>query len=750
MAKNSAFQLTALTTRGVSAVKTYKKNEKGSIVVEGYGRAKKFTAQTIDVDSRGRWLERLRKKSETFVVLGDPIDWKPGEKKRRLSQDRDGAEATIRDVPRALMPIDVDNIDFEPWAKIDDGEQFALELLERLGLKGIRCVWHLTGSHGFFGRYRARLWVELAEPATAEQMKAWARDRWGDEKVNADGVLKNLVDFSVYQPQQPIYTGDPILGPGIDSPVEKRVGFVDGDSLEMRLPKKAQQRKGAPEDENVALLEEAGLYIRRLKPGQHCVTCPWEESHTGPERDDDTFYFEPHHNGHDIPAFKCHHDSCAEKKWEDVLDHIGIEGEPDDAQGKRAPNWVFVHRLKSFWDARDGAIIDRDVYDATHAGTKGRGKPSDRFLSAKRYEKADALDFLPGQDRFVMRGRVRVLNSYIDKRLEPDDSIDASPWEEHLLWMVPAAQDREHLSDWLAWCYQNPGRKITWGPILYGPPGTGKTSVFNCLAECIGRSYVSEPTQAELEDRFNDWAFGKLLVKIEELMSGDKYHVAEKLKPVVANASLSIRRMHQTGFTVTNVANVCASTNHMRALPIERGDRRWMIVQCTEAGSRERSGHMRRFHRWLDEVGYAGIAAWLARRDLSRFSPTREAPETELKRQIMISSLTDVERAVDACSPLDAQPLVTSSMVEAWLERSGIRLNENCYGLIAYRRKWLILEDRKGRVRVGDRRVTIWPTPGNRMKFEAFVAKKPQERARLHENMVAKLVYSENMGDGDD
>lgn len=748
---NKALQLTVLTTLGVNAVKTYRKTDGKKIEVEGYGRAKTFTAETIDVDRKGRWLEKLRKRKHSFVVLGEPKGWKPGEKRRRLSSDRDGDEATIADVPRGWMPVDVDQIDFVPMLGIEDGEAFAMELLDRLKIRGVACVWHLTNSHGFFDKYRARLWLELATPATAAQMKEWAKARWGHLKVDVEGKEKNLVDMAVYQCQQPIYTGDPVLE-GVEPPVEKRVGFVEGDALELRMPKESKRKakNGAPEDKNIAVLEEAGLYIRQLKPGQHMIECPWEEVHTGESRDDDTFYFEPHHNGHDIPAFKCHHDSCSDKKWSDVLEHVGEHVEPDDTDEERAPNWVFVHRLKSFWDARDGAIIDREVYDATMAGVKGKGKPSDRFLAMKRSEKADALDFLPGQERFVMRGKVRVLNSYIDKRLEGDDAVDTAPWEEHLQWMVPSQVDRDHLCDWLAWCYQNPGRKITWGPILYGPPGTGKTSVFNCLAECIGRSYVSEPTQAELEDRFNDWAFGKLLVKIEELMSGDKYHVAEKLKPVVANASLSIRRMHQTGFTVTNVANVCASTNHMRALPIERGDRRWMIVQCTEAGSRERSRHMRQFHRWLEEHGYSGIASWFAKRDLSRFVPTREAPDTELKRQIMISSLTDVERAVDACSALDSHELITSSMVEAWLERCSIRLNESCYGLIAYRRKWLILEDRKGRVRVGDRRVTIWPTAGNRMRFEAFMAKKPQERARLHDNMVAKLTYSENAADDDD
>lgn len=743
MAKNSAFQLTALTTRGISAVKTYTMKD-GAIAVEGYGRAKTFTAETIDVDRRGKWLERLRPKGETFVVLGEPVGWKPGEKRRRLSQDRDGAEATIRDVPRALMPIDIDQIDFEPWASIQDGELFAGELLERLGLKGVACAWHLTGGHGFYDRYRARLWVELATPATAAEMKEWAKARWGDEKVDVDGKQKNLVDFSVYQPQQPIYTGDPVLV-GVEPPVERRVGFIDGDALEMELPKrKAKAKKGAPEDVNVARLEEAGLYIKRLKPGQHCIRCPWEEMHTGPERDDDTFYFEPHFNGHDIPAYKCHHDSCSEKKWENVLEELGEEAGPEEVEAPKAPNWVFVYRLKMFWDARDGTLIDRESYDATHAGVRGKGKPSDRFLAMKRSEKVDTAEFIPGAERFVQRGRIRVLNTYIDQRVEPDQSVGCDPWIEHLKWLIPVEREREILMDWLAWTYQRPGDKITWAPILYSRSfGVGKTTVFNALAECVGKVMVSEPTQAELEDKFNDWCYGKLLVKIEELMSGDKYHVAEKLKPVVANPSLSIRRMHQTGFVVANVANVCASTNHMQALPIEKGDRRWMMIQCVEAEKSERRPRMKAFHRWLEEVGHGGIAHWLSSRDVSEFQPRGEAPATRLRDLVAAASMTDFDRAVDLCDVFDKAGLISSAMVGEFLLQNDCKVSDRKLGLVAHRRGWISLGGQENRVMVGNRKLTFWVSKGtSSLKLRAFMAKKPQERERIHSNLLARLVFS--------
>lgn len=734
-------RLTVLTTRGIKAVKTFRRTKSGSIEVEGYGRAKTFTAEEIEIDDRGRWLEKLRSKRESFVVLGAPKDWKKGEKKRRLSSARDGEDATIVDVPRLWMPIDVDQIDFEPMASIDDGETFALELLDRLSLKGVRCVWHLTNSHGFFGKYRARLWVELERPATCADMREYAKAKWGDDKVDVDGKMKHIVDFAVYRPAQPIYTGDPILE-GVDDPVAKRVGWIDGDALRLKVSSKTK-KKEIEEDENIAKLKDAGLYIGRLRPGQHMIRCPWEENHTGEERDDDTFYFEPNYNGYAEPRFKCHHASCEDKWWDHVLEFLGEQSDEDDEE--KSPNWVFVRRLDQFWDARDGALVDTKVYDSTHGGRSKKGTPTEIFMKSKTTRKVDIAEFLPGRERFIRRGKLTVLNTYIDMRIEPDPNIDVSMWEEHLNWLIPDPIERDYIADWLAWVYQRPGEKITWAPILYSSShGVGKTTVFNCLAHCIGLAHVSEPTQAELEDKFNDWCYGKLLVKIEELMSGDKYHVAEKLKPVVANPTISVRRMHQTGFVISNFANVCASTNHMQALPIEKGDRRYMLVQCVEAPEEIRRPRMRAFHKWLEEVGYGGIAHWLNERDVSGFVPTMEAPNTKLKELIVEASKTDFEYAVDLCDVFDNQDIISSVMVSEYLRQNDCKISDKRIGLIAARRNWKSLPGAEGRTRIGNRRITFWTRPGGTMRLKAFLAKKPGERERIHQNLMAKLSFGDN------
>jgi|ADGO01.1.fsa_nt_gi hypothetical protein len=111
------------------------------------------------------------------------------------------------------------------------------------------------------------------------------------------------------------------------------------------------------------------------------IRCPWEENHTGEERDDDTFYFEPNYNGYAEPRFKCHHASCEDKWWDHVLEFIEEGDDKDDEE--KSLDWVFVRRLDQFWDARDGTLVDTKVYDSTHGGRSKKGTPTEIFLKRR-------------------------------------------------------------------------------------------------------------------------------------------------------------------------------------------------------------------------------------------------------------------------------------------------------------------------------------------------------------------------------
>ena len=723
-------QLTKLTTLGVNAVKTYRRAG-SKIEVEGYGRAKNFTATEIEVDKQGEWLKALQSEQHSFVVMGEPKDWEPGQRKRRLSSERDGDAPTLVDVPRQWMPIDIDEIDFDPISEVDDGEGLSVEIADRLGLRGVRCVWHLTNSHGFFGKTRLRLWVRLKAAATCAQMKQFAKARWGDEKVEVKGKQKDLIDLSVYKPAQPIYTGDPILK-GVDDPVTSRVGFVAGDPLDLkasnRIAKADDEADEKDEkDENIAALRKAGLYIRRQRPGQHAIRCPWESRHSGEERVDDTFYFESNYNGHDRPAFVCHHASCVSRTLTALQHEIGL-----------ASGWVYVGRLKRFRDPRDGELVDIATY-AAYQKQRDDKQVVPRFLKGGGVA-VDGAEFRPGEAETFEEREVLMLNTYVDRRIEPDRDVNASPWTDHLKWLLPDERERDLLCDWMAWAYQHPGKKINWAPVLYGPAGNGKTSVLAALGQCVGEIYEHAPTSDDLKDKFNSWCHQKLLVRIEELMSGDgRYEIAERLKPVITNRHVAVRLMRRDLIRVRNFANVCASTNHINSIPVADGDRRYAIFDTSlnEAEIPERRPGLVELHRWLYERGgLRAVAALLANRDVSGFQYSSQAPETEIKAAMRDASATRLDRAVEAARDLQHVDVVTGSMLTAYLDLQGADYPREHLGHVVGRLRWLPLKGvvgGRGRLRVGERKETCWSPTRNAAALRAFVKLDREERSRIDE-----------------
>lgn len=754
---DTANQLTLLTTLGIAAVKTFTMRTDKRVHVEGYGLAKTFRAHSIRTGEDSKWLRKLLDKSESFLVLGEPIDWPEGKKRRRLSEPDGEDAATLKDVPRSWMPVDVDHLNFKPMAPLSDGEFLALEVLDMLGANGARCVWHLTSSHGVEGKYRIRLWLSLEKPATCKAMKAYASKVWGELKAEVDGKLRACVDTSILRPAQPIYTGNPIFD-GMDDPVEKRVGLIEGWRLKIKEVKDAPSKIESG-DMNIERLKEAELYIKPAsKQGHHMIVCPWEDEHSGEVKDNDTFYYEPNYEGREEPFLRCFHETCqtADRRWRDVelkmkwtrsFTKVGKtpkeKRDSDDVDEEE--DFIYIHRFEQFWDPRDGAMISPKAYDSMHGHSGGRskkGSPTERFLASGKTPKADSLAFLPGRGRIITQGNVETLNTYVDLRIAPDKDADVSIWTEHLEWLIPNEIEREHLCNWMASVYQNPDQKIGWAPILYGVPGTGKTTVFNCLGHCVGVQHMSEPTQSDLEDKYNEWAFGKLLVKIEELMSDNKYSVAEKLKPVVTNPTISVRSMYKAQFSARNFANVCASTNHIASLPIEQEDRRYMFVMCVEAKRKERVPHMHRFYEWLNKVGYGPIAGWLATRDLSAFKAQTEAPLSELKDAIADASMTEMQRAIDECDIFDDFNLITSVMLADYLEDAGMKIYKNKLGLIAIKRGWKS-PGKSVRLLYGKNKISVWSGTKNMVSIKKLASLEHGKRKTFLDRLHAKSVFEE-------
>ena len=211
---------------------------------------------------------------------------------------------------------------------------------------------------------------------------------------------------------------------------------------------------------------------------------------------------------------------------------------------------------------------------------------------------------------------------------------------------------------WMAYNVQNPGNKIRWSPIIKGVHGDGKTLAAAVLRAAMGHRNVSTTSNSNISNSggFTDWAVRGAVNIIEEIMLTGKvrHQLYNAMKEFITNDIVDINPKGATPYQAYNITNHLALTNHNDALPMEKTDRRWMVV----------------FTPWaslLDMMTYCGLDAlgWKHRTDSidhakkhcagelrawflgvaipADFDFNGSAPMTPEKMRMMASSADDAE-----------------------------------------------------------------------------------------------------------
>ena len=270
----------------------------------------------------------------------------------------------------------------------------------------------------------------------------------------------------------------------------------------------------------------------------------------------------------------------------------------------------------------------------------------DGLVCSTTMYRPDVDDLLVGVDGIMH------LNSYL-----PSSVPDADPnWADHSAWR--AARDHiqnivpdgaETLIKWLAHNVQHPGKKILWAPIIVGAQGDGKTTIGKIVQMAMGRKNVSPVSPEALFSDFTAWAEGKCIRVLEEIRVQDKGRssVMDKLKPMITNDVVDVVKKGKDGADVANVTNYIALTNHMDALAIDEGDRRWGVWRTRFKDH----AHVRRelddayWKRLNDAIGRYPevIRGWLLSIDLTGFNPFASPAMTSAKTQMIEASRSPLQ-----------------------------------------------------------------------------------------------------------
>ena len=227
-------------------------------------------------------------------------------------------------------------------------------------------------------------------------------------------------------------------------------------------------------------------------------------------------------------------------------------------------------------------------------------------------------------------------------------------------------QSREYLLDWLAWLVQRPERKLMFAVLLLGPHGTGKSWVAELMKVLLGAANCSEPDKKEVASTFNGWLGRRQLIIVHELYERNARGLADALKNYITQKSIRVNLKGIEAFEIENYANFLTITNHEDAIPIDRTERRWLVIRCTDKPMPPE------YYRALfDCIGTPATPGDEARRVLA-YLQAREitldgegfAPMTEAREDVIEAGRSSLEKVLaDAYRGTDASGLFSIRVI---------------------------------------------------------------------------------------
>jgi putative DNA primase/helicase len=271
------------------------------------------------------------------------------------------------------------------------------------------------------------------------------------------------------------------------------------------------------------------------------------------------------------------------------------------------------------------------------------GHPERRLL------KPEQIVFEPGIE--VAEGCVNLWGGMPTKPV-PCTEADVAPILELLqhLCSLSGKTDEEVAAVYqqvLRWCaliVQRPGAKIRFALVFHGPQGTGKNLFWDAFRRILGK-YGKMVGQSELDDRFNGYMSGKLLLIGNEVVTRQElFHQKNKLKWVITEDEIPIRGMHQEVRWESNHANVVFLSNELQPVALEKDDRRHLVIYTPAA---ESPSLYLRVAEFLRADGVGKFMHYLQGVDLGDFNEYTKPLMTKAKEALVEMGLKPAERFVN-------------------------------------------------------------------------------------------------------
>jgi hypothetical protein len=584
-------------------VKRYELNSAKELVKHSYPFVYEVTSHEVDVTN----LQDLHKALLHHSSLGNCMV--KGELGRQLvKESRKGA--TNPDDKTDWICLDLDGI---------DNYQTVDLFLEDIGCGDTDYLVQWSSSMGIENKagFRCHIFMKLDRPTHPQLLKFWLMDlnlrvptiSAQLELTKTGNSLRWPLDVTTCQNDKLIYIAPPQLGAGIKDPFpgNKRINLVKKKkqvvTLPFPLPSKESLRQAI--DKKVAELRAANNLPNRkatkykfsgaveymINPDTAVIT---EKKH---ERGfvyfnlnggDSWAYYHPEDNATFIHNFK----GEPSYRTEDLLPEYWASLQQTAASYQpNAQGLVYL----AFRDFRTSNYFN-GYYDTANDKLELAMAKNETQLRQFMGQHGQPLgEFIPDwslvwnpHNPMVVDTSNKELNTYQPSKfflLDPK-TLPRNPKIpptinkviEHVLGHDPDTV--KHFVNWLACIVQYQTRTGTaW--VWQGTQGTGKGVLFHqIITPLFAEHNVVSKRMEELESEFTGFMENKFVVFIDEIESGRSlYHakVTAKLKNLIVEPTISIRRMYTPPYMAPNYANMIFASNKKSAVEVAPDDRRFNV-----------------------------------------------------------------------------------------------------------------------------------------------------------------------------
>lgn len=596
--------LTFLSAEGTPLAKTFTRAADGALITTPYPMVKAFTSISETADDLDDFAALLLAHGRAGHCL------LKGNTNRPLTNE---SRAGSTD-PTALTD----------WLCLDlDGAPFTTPqaFLDAIGMADTSYVLQWSASAGMTASstLRCHLFVQLSRPTHPARIKLWLTNLnlsvpllTNATNLTRTGVaLRWPLDVTTCQNDKLLYIAPPVLGPGLrDAHPTDRVRvfhlanrtFDFPDDLPLPEAVRVKQEARINTLRAMANLPKRKAYAFKIQNGIEFLTKPGVQTVTSLKQERGFTYLNL--NGGDSFAY-----------WhpDDNYEFIhNFKGEPVYLTSELVPAYYEECKERELALRRQARANDPKIYLAFRDFDSGQywngfyDQSNDTVTLAIAKNENQIQSFLalhdqPQPEHIPVWQRVFAPRSstVIDRQALPFPTINIFQPSDYMreppryVTTVPPLCDRifrhvigdddeiqDHWHNWCACLFQHLDRNFT-GWVWHGTQGTGKGLVVNrILSPLLGPQNTTMKRMEELAGDFTGFFENVFLVVIDEIQTSSSLHqakIAQKLKNLMVEPTISIRRMYRESYMAPNFCNMIFTSNTPDPVVIAPDDRRFNV-----------------------------------------------------------------------------------------------------------------------------------------------------------------------------